>query len=59
MEQKNSDAASNIVQNLTSLWIWGIDAIENLGVTYLSKTKSFRFQEDLSLENFQKADLSD
>jgi hypothetical protein len=44
-------------KNLSSQLILGIDAIDNLGITYLSRTKSFLFQEDQHHEKFQKADL--
>jgi dUTPase len=44
-------------KNLSSKLILGIYAIDNLGITYLSKTKSFMFQEALNPEKFQKADL--
>ena len=35
----------------------GIDAIDNLGITYLSRTKCFKFQEELNPEGSKKADL--
>jgi hypothetical protein len=35
----------------------GIDALDNLCFTYLSRTKILRFQEELNTEKFQKADL--
>ncbi len=47
-----------VFKNLSSPLILGIDAIDNLGLTYLSRTKSFRFQEELNTEKFQKADLT-
>jgi hypothetical protein len=43
---------------LSTPLILRIDAINNLGITYLSRTKSFIFREELDPENFQKADLS-
>ena len=46
-----------VFKNLSSPLILGIDAIDNLGITYLSTKKSFVFQKELNLENFQKADL--
>jgi hypothetical protein len=46
-----------VFKNLSSPLIPGIDAIDNLGITYLSRIKSFRYQEELKPETFQKADL--
>jgi hypothetical protein len=46
-----------VFKNLSLPLILGIDAIENSGITYLSRTKSFMFQEELHTEKFQKADL--
>ena len=46
-----------VFKNLSSPLIFGIDAIDNLGITYLSRTKQFKFQEELNPEKFQKADL--
>jgi hypothetical protein len=34
--------------------ILGIDAKDNLGITYLSRTKSFMFQEEIHPEKFPK-----
>ncbi len=45
-----------VFKNLSSPLILGIDAIDNLGKKYFSRTKSFMFQENLNLEKFQKAD---
>jgi hypothetical protein len=46
-----------VFKNLSSPLILGVDAIDNLGITYLLRTKSFTFQEALNPEKFQKADL--
>ena len=46
-----------VFKNLSSPSILVIDAIDNLGMTYLSRTKCFKFQEELNPEKFQKADL--
>ena len=46
-----------VFKNLSSSLIFGIDVIDNLGIAYLSRTKSFIFQEALNLAKFQKADL--
>jgi hypothetical protein len=45
-------------KNLSPPLMLEIDAIDNLGITNLSITQSLMLQEDLNLENFQKADLS-
>ena len=48
----------HVFRNLSTPLILGIDGIDNLGITYLSRTKSFVFQEEISHEEqFQKADL--
>ena len=48
----------NVFQNLNTPLILGIDAIHNLGITYLSMSESFMFQEDIINEaKFRKADL--
>jgi hypothetical protein len=46
-----------VFKNLSSPLILGINAIYNLGITYLSSTNSFMLQEDLNPEKFQKAGL--
>jgi hypothetical protein len=46
-----------VFKNLSSPLILGIDATDNLGVTYLSRTKSYMFQENLNPEIFQKTGL--
>jgi hypothetical protein len=46
-----------VFKKLTSPFILGIDTIYNLGIKYLSKTKSFMFQENLNPEKFQEAYL--
>jgi hypothetical protein len=43
-----------VFKKISSPLILGIDAIDNLGLTYLSRTRSFMFQEDLNPEKFQK-----
>jgi hypothetical protein len=45
-----------VFKNLSTPLMLGIDSIDNLGIAYLSRTKSFRFQEELNPEKFQKAD---
>jgi hypothetical protein len=42
-------------KNVSSPLIMGIDPIDNLGIIYLYRTKSFVFQEALNPEEFQKA----
>ena len=46
-----------VYANLHTDAILGIDAIDNLGITYLSRTKEFVFQETLKQSRFAKADL--
>jgi hypothetical protein len=46
-----------VFKNLSSLLILGLDAIDNLGITYQSRTKKIMFQEELYPEKFQKADI--
>ncbi len=48
----------NVFQNLSTPLILGIDAIDNLGITYLSMSQTFMFLEDIIGEaKFRKADL--
>ena len=47
-----------VYKNLAQEAILGIDAIDNLGITYLSRTKEFLFQEDIKKEKFERADLN-
>jgi hypothetical protein len=48
----------NVFQNLNIPLILGIDGIHNLGITYLSMSQTFMFQEDIIGEaKFKKADL--
>jgi predicted aspartyl protease len=46
-----------IYQNLAQPTILGIDAIHNLGITYLTETQEFMFQNDILQSKFSKADL--
>jgi hypothetical protein len=43
-----------LFKNLSSPFILGIDAIDNLGITYLSRTKSFIFQESFGPKGLPK-----
>jgi hypothetical protein len=45
-----------VFKNLSSPFILGMDAIDNLGITYLSRTLRLMFQNELNPKNFQKAD---
>jgi hypothetical protein len=56
LNQKMVMQIVTVFKNLSSPLILGIDAIDNLGITYLLGTRSFRFQEELNPETFQKAD---
>ena len=47
-----------VYKNLAQGAILGIDAIDNLGLTYLSRTKEFLFQEDITKKKFERADLN-
>ena len=47
-----------VYKNLAQGAILGIDAINNLGITYLSRTKEFLFQEDIKKKKFERADLN-
>ena len=47
-----------VYKNLAQEAILGIDAIDNLGITYLSRTKEFLFQEDIKKKKFERADLN-
>ncbi len=48
----------NVFQNLNTPLKFGIDTIHNLGITYLSMSQSFMFQEDIiNQAKFRKADL--
>ena len=44
-----------VYKNLAQEAILGID---NLGITYLSRTKEFLFQEDIKKKKFERADLN-
>jgi hypothetical protein len=46
-----------VFSNLQSEAILGIDAIDSLGITYLSRSKEFIFQETIKKSRFAKADL--
>ena len=46
-----------VYSNLQSDAILGIDAIDSLGITYLSRTREFVFQETFKKNQFVKADL--
>jgi hypothetical protein len=46
-----------VFKNLPSPLILDTDAIDNLGITYLSRTKSLIFQDNLTPKDFQKANL--
>ncbi len=47
-----------VLKNLNTPLIIGIDAIHHMGITYLSTSETFLFQEDIIGENkFRKADL--
>ena len=46
-----------VFKNLAQPTILGIDAIHNLGITYLTETKEFLFQSDILQSKFAKADL--
>ena len=47
-----------VFQNLNTPLIMGNDAIHHMGITYLSMSESFMFQEDIIGQNkFRKADL--
>jgi hypothetical protein len=48
---------ATVFKNLLSPLLFGIDAIDNSGITYLSRTKNFIFQENLEPKGFQKADF--
>ena len=48
----------NVFQNLNTPLILGIDGIHNLGITYLSMSQTFMFQDEIIGEaKFRKADL--
>ena len=48
----------NVFQNLNTPLILGIDGIHNLGITYLSMSQTFMFQNEIIGEaKFRKADL--
>ena len=44
-----------VYKNLAQGAILGIDAIDNLGITYLSRTKEFLFQEDIKKKKILKS----
>ena len=47
-----------VFQNLSTPLIMGIDAIHAMGITYLTSSGTFMFQQDIIGENkFRKADL--
>ncbi len=46
-----------VFKNLAQPAILGIDGIHNLGITYLTETKEFVFQNDILQPKFAKADL--
>ncbi len=46
-----------VYKNLEQPTILGIDGIHNLGITYLTETKQFMFQNDILQSKFSKADL--
>ena len=47
-----------VYENLAQKAIWGIDAIDNLGITYLSRSREFLFQEDIKKTRFEREDLN-
>jgi hypothetical protein len=47
MEEKMVLQPVTELKNLSSPLILGIDANDNLGITYLSRTKSFTLQDEL------------
>ena len=47
-----------VYENLAQSAILGIDAIDNLGLAYLSRSKEFLFQEDIKKTRFERADLN-
>ena len=50
------DIAKSFI-SLSSPLILEYDGIDNLGITHLSRSNKFAFQEDLNPKDFQKADL--
>lgn len=47
-----------VFQNLNTPLIMGIDAIHHMGITYLTMSETFMFQDDIVGQNkFRKADL--
>ena len=47
-----------VYENLAQNTILGRDAIDNLGLTYRSRTREFLFQEDITKNKFERADLN-
>ena len=43
-----------VYKNLAQEAILGIDAVDNLGITYLSRTKEFLFQEDIKKKDLKE-----
>ena len=47
-----------VYENLAQRAILVIDAIDNLGITYLSRSREFLFQEEIKKTRFERADLN-